>query len=809
MQTGAFYTVPEIVSYITKKAMAPIIDRLNSISSWNEFVDELLGVRVIDPTIGSGRFIVAALRELIQCAHDAAERHFLSFDQSSLYSAIANNCLYGVDIDPAAVRTAISTIKNELGIRCDMMIEWHIIQGDSVIGCFSSLDIKQLTTNDKHLEEALSILYRSHPQPPTKNDIRDACLAYCGGGGEEEDDKKTTNKSVMEMWASSRLFQRLCDVANRRVFEKPPTGNSISDSGWGTTFAGAVHWFIAFPEAFCSSHGCFDVVLSNPPWLSFKVHELTELKTMLNYATGMYQHMGGSSANVYSLILQREMQMFKYDGGSIGIVLPMSILSEPDKAWEREKILKHWHNIHIYPFSDQRSRDVFPDINQSFCVIIGFNNNNKEEDNSVKIFFRASKMNMEDGMREYDKTVESFANNRIPVTDELSELRLFREEGGGGSLNNSFGDLMCMASGAQAFTSSKKLLDMTREEDDDHQYKYISPKLIDPYKLQIEVVAGPDENPRSRVGLWWVNPCVDDKNATRTFKVDGKKTEYALRSYQLKERIPDGSEDDDLRVAYRGTMTHSFHMHRQICMACVIDKTTLGDHNTGTFWLNPAARRNPSVPQDMYFYVAILNSFLWTLFLRESGTCGYMKQEQIASIHCPLIEEEEDTHPPVSSKDFAKIRGMLIAKGELESRDLLKPVDTLFADQIVITSSQRRQLSLKKRTRQLASLIAFGARACESFQVNRTMSRAYQNDEKNRHVPRTRWQSLDPQSEPEWWKMFRCNEIIVNHLVARWYGISRDGYLACANRLKEYITGKSLLIQQEEEEETVSISPAR
>ncbi|TPH77565.1 class I SAM-dependent DNA methyltransferase [Helicobacter pylori] len=157
---GSFYTPSFITSYMCKESITPIVlDKFNAIYEWDcknlealrgkidrnfsdqkakEYLQVLLTLRVCDPAVGSGHFLVSALNEMVRIAYElgliaSLYRHSLRLENDEiiiqhtqtgeifnytkphsendphhhiqkelfeLKKSIIENCLFGVDINP-------------------------------------------------------------------------------------------------------------------------------------------------------------------------------------------------------------------------------------------------------------------------------------------------------------------------------------------------------------------------------------------------------------------------------------------------------------------------------------------------------------------------------------------------------------------------------------------------------------------------------------------------------------------------------------------------------------------------------------
>ncbi len=98
---GAFYTPDPVVKYITRQTLANALKDKSS--------KEILEYTVIDPAMGSGHFLVAALEELTSHYFRALSREFEDTDNVDKVLAIRkvlDSCIFGVDLNPRAVKLA-------------------------------------------------------------------------------------------------------------------------------------------------------------------------------------------------------------------------------------------------------------------------------------------------------------------------------------------------------------------------------------------------------------------------------------------------------------------------------------------------------------------------------------------------------------------------------------------------------------------------------------------------------------------------------------------------------------------------------
>ncbi|MEQ1708431.1 MAG: DNA methyltransferase [Terricaulis sp.] len=120
---GVYYTPEWVVNYLVEQTLGPWFAAARAASGYSSeaegapgaeaasaYIERLRAMRIVDPACGSGAFLIAAFRRLVQ-ERVAAERDRqgvaeAEINEAALVADILANNIYGVDINPAAVEIA-------------------------------------------------------------------------------------------------------------------------------------------------------------------------------------------------------------------------------------------------------------------------------------------------------------------------------------------------------------------------------------------------------------------------------------------------------------------------------------------------------------------------------------------------------------------------------------------------------------------------------------------------------------------------------------------------------------------------------
>ena len=142
-RSGSHYTPRELTEPIVRHTLAPLLDRLRGEDGRAPTPEQILDLKICDPAMGSGAFLVEACRQLADALIDAWGTHgampTIPPDEDEVIYArrlVAQRCLYGIDRNPMAVDLAkvslwLSTLARDHPLT---FVDHAFRHGDSLVG---------------------------------------------------------------------------------------------------------------------------------------------------------------------------------------------------------------------------------------------------------------------------------------------------------------------------------------------------------------------------------------------------------------------------------------------------------------------------------------------------------------------------------------------------------------------------------------------------------------------------------------------------------------------------------------------------
>ena len=175
--TGSFYTPRALTEFVVRRGLAAVVQ--------GKAPDEILALRVLDPAMGSGAFLVSACRYLAQAYEQAlieegtvTAADLTEQDRAGFRRAVAQRCLFGVDINPMAVQLArlsmwLATLAADKPLT---FLDHRLRVGHSLIGASVADVVSQPVSRTRRGGRATC-----RSSPPTISPRRWSRRSACGG----------------------------------------------------------------------------------------------------------------------------------------------------------------------------------------------------------------------------------------------------------------------------------------------------------------------------------------------------------------------------------------------------------------------------------------------------------------------------------------------------------------------------------------------------------------------------------------------------------------------------------------------------
>ncbi|HXW70980.1 MAG TPA: type IIL restriction-modification enzyme MmeI [Methylocella sp.] len=341
-RTGSHYTPRSLTEPIVTRALEPAFERLGADAT----PDQILDLKVCDPAMGSGAFLVEACRAIATCLVEAwarwpETRPVIPADEDEELHArrlVAQRCLYGVDKNPRAVDLArLSLWLATLAKDHEFTFLDHALKcGDSLVG----LGAAQISAMHWDTSNPGLPLFRQF--------VADRVAEATKARAEIRSAPDDTARAILEQkhrFVESRVehVRVLGDAVLSAFFaeEKPKARErrratveswvaSIGSTKWGELETAAAslravehrlppfHWTIEFPEVFARVDGGFDVIVGNPPFLGGTKISTALGSQYLAYLSTTFAH-SGDRMDLVGYFFRRVFNLLR-EGGCLGLV---------------------------------------------------------------------------------------------------------------------------------------------------------------------------------------------------------------------------------------------------------------------------------------------------------------------------------------------------------------------------------------------------------------------------------------------------------------------------------------------------------
>ena len=286
-RSGSHYTPRELTAPIVEKALEPVLEGLGK--GGVPTAAQLLELKICDPAMGSGAFLVEVCRQLAERVVESWKLHGgrpeIPVGEDEVVFArrtVAQKCLYGVDRNPMAVDLAkmslwLATLAKDEPLT---FVDHALRDGDSLVG----LTRKQI---------AAFTWERGVFQPQLGMRVDDAVSdAQAWRGMIRDAGRDVSQVELEDMWTeagaaleevrfygdvaveaffleakpAARKKQRLAHLADVQAGDTAVHRERLAEKRRGNPPLAPFHWEIEFPEVFERENPGFDAFVGNPPF---------------------------------------------------------------------------------------------------------------------------------------------------------------------------------------------------------------------------------------------------------------------------------------------------------------------------------------------------------------------------------------------------------------------------------------------------------------------------------------------------------------------------------------------------------------
>lgn len=318
--TASFYTPDAFVSFLVRRGLEPILKERSELietdikryqetrseKDRNACIDRMLDIQVLDPTMGSGHFLVEALNRLTSWATETLIKHpghplvsevesdrndileeqtnlGITLDQNLLTPdvllkrRIMKRCIFEVDLNPMATELAKLSLWLDsfaIGVPLTYM-DHHIKTGDSTIGSFldDMQDKKNSTLDDwtpgSESDKMISTVINN-------SDVTIGQVHESEDMHRQHMESLGPTRQVLDAYTASKIDPTFLPKKSRAEFIHNFKSKANADT---PEFARArkivsqisqrrhfFHWETEMMDAFTDARRGFDCIVGNPPW---------------------------------------------------------------------------------------------------------------------------------------------------------------------------------------------------------------------------------------------------------------------------------------------------------------------------------------------------------------------------------------------------------------------------------------------------------------------------------------------------------------------------------------------------------------
>jgi len=387
--SGSYYTPKYVVDHIVKNTIEPkIIEIIKNNSIKQIQIEKILSLKILDPAMGSGHFLVSAMEYLATRLCEIEFNDVTEFEYIERKRDVVRKCIYGVDINPLAVDLArlslwLETLYSDKPLT---FLSAHLKTGNSLIG----MDLQTI------FEKQTTLFESEKGRSAFKKNLKKFFM-FEG----LEDDSTSAVKLKLEEYAKIRSkgsiyydlkFLLDCKIGGYFGIEIPNLGDYRTKIGENSLDFHifdqfpkipelskqrlVFHWELEFPQIFYDengqkkSDGGFDVVVGNPPYTKIPAINKKDKDLGIFLKNGLFESATGSF-DLSALFIEKGYTLLN-KSGRLGFIATNTFFSSNFGIGLRNFLSKQKCIESIINFGDQQ---VF-DGASTYTTILGLNKKN-------------------------------------------------------------------------------------------------------------------------------------------------------------------------------------------------------------------------------------------------------------------------------------------------------------------------------------------------------------------------------------------------------------------------------------------------
>ncbi len=366
-RSGSHYTDRTLTEPIVREALRPVFERLGE----RPRPEQILGLRVLDPAMGSGAFLVEVCRQLAERLVEAwdvhGDRPCIPADEDDLLHAkrlVATHCLYGVDRNPMALELGklslwLETLARDheftfldhafkagdslVGLLRHQIeaLDWQPDRQHSVLGELVAHRLRKVEEERAYVrelaeelgeDELRGQLRQAETQMADLRTVADAVVAAFFSAGDDRSRRRELER------LRERLVARTAGDWQRAVKELARVAGHAGLAGR------PFHWPLEFPEVFDRDNPGFDVLVGNPPFMGGRRITSVFGETYRDWLLNIHPE-STAAADLAAQFFRRAFALIR-EGGTFGLLATNTIAQGDTRAAGLRWIRKHGGEIY-------------------------------------------------------------------------------------------------------------------------------------------------------------------------------------------------------------------------------------------------------------------------------------------------------------------------------------------------------------------------------------------------------------------------------------------------------------------------------